>query len=361
MINKGIIISKETREIVNGENGDLFRLGVEGENLQENLAFKFQDEFVNGTARVEITTQDGNKSYVMATKVIGAYILPVKSIITKHGLNEMQLVITQGENPEEIPIFKSKKFDFFISDSINAESEAPEEYPQWIDQANTKLNEIDEAIKETNNLDLDIEKENHVARITITKKDGTEEIVNIFDGEKGDKGDKGDTGEKGDVGERGPQGEKGVKGDTGPQGERGEKGEKGDKGDVGSKGDKGDKGDTGEQGPQGIPGPKGEQGLKGDTGSQGMQGPQGIQGPAGQNGEDGVDGFSPIANVSQSGDITTITITDKNGTTTESIDISNKLNKNKVKTVHSTTNGDVYDVSYINTMIGDIETLLGGI
>lgn len=34
------------------------------------------------------------------------------------------------------------------------------------------------------------------------------------------------------------------------------------------------------------------------------------------------------------------------------------LAKNKVKTAYSTTQGDVYDVTYINTMIGDIETAL---
>ena len=58
---------------------------------------------------------------------------------------------------------------------------------------------------------------------------------------------------------------------------------------------KGDKGDPGDRGLQGIPGEKGE---KGDTG------------------EDGKDGFSPIANVVKDGSVITITITDKNGTTT---------------------------------------------
>lgn len=42
-------------------------------------------------------------------------------------------------------------------------------------------------------------------------------------------------------------------------------------------------------------------------------------------------------------------------------DISGKLDTSKVKTSTSTTSGDVYDVTYINTMLGDIETLLGGI
>jgi len=39
-------------------------------------------------------------------------------------------------------------------------------------------------------------------------------------------------------------------------------------------------------------------------------------------------------------------------------DISGKLDTSKVKNVYSTTNGDVYDVIYINSTIGDIESLL---
>lgn len=40
---------------------------------------------------------------------------------------------------------------------------------------------------------------------------------------------------------------------------------------------------------------------------------------------------------------------------------NNKLDSSKVKNTNSTTAGDVYDVRYINTMLGDIESLLGGI
>lgn len=42
-------------------------------------------------------------------------------------------------------------------------------------------------------------------------------------------------------------------------------------------------------------------------------------------------------------------------------DISGKLDTTKVKNETSTIAGDVYDVRYINSMIGNIETLLGGI
>ena len=49
------------------------------------------------------------------------------------------------------------------------------------------------------------------------------------------------------------------------------------------------------------------------------------------------------------------------GFLTQHQDISGKLDTSKVKNTTSTTAGDVYDVTYINTMLGDIESLLGGI
>ena len=128
---------------------------------------------------------------------------------------------------------------------------------------------------------------------------------------KGDKGEKGNTGAKGNPGQDGADGKSAyaiavehgyedsekkwllsLKGEKGDTGERGEKGETGQQGEQGPKGEKGDPGD---RGLQGIPGEKGE---KGDTGVAGK------------------DGFSPIANIVKDGSVITITITDKNGTTT---------------------------------------------
>ena len=150
------------------------------------------------------------------------------------------------------------------------------------------------------------------ATISITDRDGTT-TADILNGEQGPKGDKGEKGDKGDQGERGEQGIQGEKGDTGargPQGEQGEQGPRGERGLQGIKGEKGDKGD------------KGAKGDKGDTGAQGEIGPQGPQGEKGEKGNpgtNGADGFSPIATVVKSGDTATITITDKNGTTTAQI------------------------------------------
>lgn len=73
---------------------------------------------------------------------------------------------------------------------------------------------------------------------------------------------------------------------------------------MGVNGAKGDKGETGQTGPQGP------QGLKGETGLQGPQGATGPQGPK------GADGKSPTVSVSKSGNTTTITVNNPDGTKT---------------------------------------------
>ena len=168
MKNIEIKIFKETRMVELNK----FILGNDGENLQGNLVFAF-DEFVDGQARLEYVI-DGIKYYTMLEKVNETYQAPILSVITKKGQIDMQLVITQGT--EEIAVFKSNLFYLTCNASINAEIEQPEEYTQWIEVANAKLNEID-------NIDIKAVKENGVATITITNKKGEEEIFNLYDAE----------------------------------------------------------------------------------------------------------------------------------------------------------------------------------
>ena len=173
------------------------------------------------------------------------------------------------------------------------------------------------------------------------------EAIELTPGPKGDKGDpftyedftaeqlaalvgpQGPAGEKGDTGEQGPQG---IQGEQGPAGADGAKGDKGDKGDTGERGPQGEigpqgpKGDTGETGPQG---PAGEKGDKGDPGDIGPQGPQGETGPAG---EKGADGYTPV----------------------KGTDYFTESDIAQVREGLATT-------EYVDTKLGNIETLLGGI
>lgn len=90
-------------------------------------------------------------------------------------------------------------------------------------------------------------------------------------------------------------------------------GDKGATGEIGPQGPQGEKGDTGDKG---ATGPQGEQGPKGDPGEKGDPGKDGVNG---KDGADGKDGVSPTVSITKSGDTTTITIVDKNGTHTQTV------------------------------------------
>ena len=60
-------------------------------------------------------------------------------------------------------------------------------------------------------------------------------------------------------------------------------------------------------------------GVNGTNGKDGVDGKDGKDGKDGTNGTNGTDGISPIATITKSGSTATITITDKNGTTTATV------------------------------------------
>ena len=171
MENFNIKINKKNRQVDLPKN----TIGNDGENLQENLVFSFDDEFVDGQGRLEIIFPNKTKNYINLTKIGETYQTPVKSVMTKTGRLDMQLVIDEGTDENSVPIFKSNDFFVIVKKSINAVEEAPEGYAQWIEIANAKLNQID-------NLDIDAVKLNKTTTITITKKDGTQETTEVNDG-----------------------------------------------------------------------------------------------------------------------------------------------------------------------------------
>lgn len=79
-------------------------------------------------------------------------------------------------------------FEFYVErGSYKEGGETPEiitptQYELYSQKLQEGLNEIDEAVQEANNLDLDAEKVEHTTTVTITKKDGTTKEVDILDG-----------------------------------------------------------------------------------------------------------------------------------------------------------------------------------
>lgn len=285
MINKDINIKVLSNSMI---ILDKTVLGITGENLQGKIIFNFE-EFVDGVAWLEIEKETGEKGYIQMTKENETYTLEIKSsLLNQAGYIYMQLRITQDENVNGIPVFKSKKFYVEVLNSINATATIEDDYPSVIDIVNNKL-EADDILAGDN---ITIEKSgkkltiNSVKSDDVSKKYVDEQDTKTLESAKQYADNQVPTTVETYVNEHKEE-LRGEKGDTGTQGEQGPKGDTGPQGPQGPQGLKGDTGETGPQGPQGV---QGKQGPQGEQGIQGPAGPQGEKGADGKNGINGKDG-----------------------------------------------------------------------
>lgn len=174
--------------------------------------------FENGTCEVSginLITGDYNSTVCKFTfdKEDGTKIFKMKNpndeTVFEREIIDNEVVLTgYDENDEPASIFNSEGdygFEVNLYDNdgrltsskgvISVEEELVKEddteievYKPLFDQLMGQLND---AITETNNLDIDAEKVDTTTTITITKKDGTQESVEILDGEKGEDGEQG--------------------------------------------------------------------------------------------------------------------------------------------------------------------------
>lgn len=156
------------------------KLGNQHQHLQNKLKFEFIDEIVEGTAWLEYEI-DGVKKYALMEKYEKGYQIDVKSCLLVSDRVDVDIKITQDENPNGIPVYVSSIVKFEVERTINADEEEPEEYPSWFENA-IKIT------GEASNLDLDVSKVGNTSTITITKKDGTQKSVEVYDGTGGGTG-----------------------------------------------------------------------------------------------------------------------------------------------------------------------------
>ena len=162
-------------------------IGINYENLQGKLVFEFVDEFVDGTAYLEFERKF-EKGLIPMNKVGKTYEIEIKSSLLKETGNiDLQLRITQDEVPNGIPVYKSKVFTLEVLDAINATSEIPDEYPEWIDLANEKIKEMD-------NLNITTERVEDGVDIVLTDKKGNTTKTEVKDGAPGPVGPQGEPG-----------------------------------------------------------------------------------------------------------------------------------------------------------------------
>ena len=124
---------------------DKYFLGYEGENNINKLIFKFEDGFRDGLGILNVKREE-EKGYLDLKKVGDTYELEVKSaLLSKIGEITFQFTVNEPNGT----VIKYDAFQMVVKDSIDADTEMPEDYPNWIDMANAKLAEVDEAIEKT--------------------------------------------------------------------------------------------------------------------------------------------------------------------------------------------------------------------
>ena len=159
-------------------------LGISYENLQGKIIFKFLGTFPKGIAYLEYE-RDTEKGYLQMNQVGEEYQLEIKSsLLTKEGRIYLQLRVTEDATPEGIPVFKSNKFYLEVKEAINATTEIPDEYPEWIDTANEKIKEMD-------NLNITTERVEDGVDIVLTDKKGVTTRTEVKDGAPGPVGPQG--------------------------------------------------------------------------------------------------------------------------------------------------------------------------
>ena len=205
-------------------------LGIGYENLQGNLIFQFDNNFIGGEARLEVSIDEESGIIPSLTHYENGYILPIKSSLLTGTNVLMQLVIDETsltkytlttdtqvnqnktyyekvgndylpvENPNahdlptyyeaNTPVFKTDIFSLKVKDSINAQETIPEQYPTWINTfnilvatLNQKLLLVDQALTEMDNLNISVSnKVNGEVTIIFTDKEGNVKVVKINDG-----------------------------------------------------------------------------------------------------------------------------------------------------------------------------------
>lgn len=205
-------------------NGNIYKdneiVGITGANLTGTLLFTFLEsdlyatpDFVkNGNAILEYSRLTDTETLETGFIPLGTvrnedtgeqigFAIEIKSSLLKYKGNlNLQLHITnQVDGRDNIQVYKSKIFNLYVAESINATKEIPEDYPNWIDEINVRLQEMD-------NLDIKAERVSNGVEVISTSKTGVESRYLVHDGEKGEQGERGLQGFKGDKGEDGKDG-----------------------------------------------------------------------------------------------------------------------------------------------------------
>lgn len=163
---------------------------ITGDYASTKMVFQF--DRTDGTKVLEMKSPSGELVYL--GEIINNEVVLAR---VNNGLN-YSIFSSEGRYIYEVSLYvddsklTSVKGELPVAkEQVIIDGEVVEPYLPLFDEL---MQDINSAITETNNLNISASKSDHTTTITITNKEGQTSQVEILDGEKGDKGDKGDAG-----------------------------------------------------------------------------------------------------------------------------------------------------------------------
>lgn len=179
--------------IVNPHKIEIIREPVNEKEIDiTKCEFEFADEITSDFVKDVYFTYN-NTTYKMANIQNNECNIPYE-VIQEKGQVEIGVVAYLVENEQEIkrynpsPAYFNSWIGSLKEKFENSEPITPSDKEQFEQMLQDGLNNINEAISNAENLDIDVEKVDNVTTVTITKQDGTTKSEEILDGEKGTSG-----------------------------------------------------------------------------------------------------------------------------------------------------------------------------
>ena len=172
-----IIVHKDrTFEIID-------QASTQNENEVEVIDFEFPTEYNNWSKNIV---------FLLPTHITpiwdiiqdNKYILP--KAITQYSQVGIYIWLVNGEQD-----FRTETKTIYFNENKDASGQVK---PKELEPINKILAEVNAALLEVDNVDINVNKSGTVTTVTISKKDGTEKSVQILDGQEGKQGEKGEPG-----------------------------------------------------------------------------------------------------------------------------------------------------------------------
>ena len=167
------ILAKQNRELImiNAQN-------TQNENDAEKIILQVPEQYEDFNKKIVFVTPDGNVWDIITNN---EYL--IKKAITKYQQVDFYIWLTKGEVD-----FRTQTKTLKFYHNVDASGEIT---PEEISGVNTVINLLEEEIDKVENLNIEATKIGNTTTVTITKKDGTTESVEINDGVDGQDGQDG--------------------------------------------------------------------------------------------------------------------------------------------------------------------------